>query len=165
MKKIIFAAAAVFAFGMTNAQETGFKAGVNLGLPTGDAGEVYSFTYGLDAAYMFEVSDEFKAGVTTGYQYYSGKSIDLGGFGSIKVNGAFIPLAATGQYSLSDTFFIGADLGYALYSGDGDGKGGLYYQPKVGYQADQYEIYAGYKGVSVEGGSISSVGVGFNYKF
>lgn len=165
MKKLFFAAAAVFAFGITNAQEGGFKAGVNVGLPIGDAGDAFSFTYGLDAAYMFPISDEFTAGVTTGYQFFSGKSIDLGEFGSIKLNAAFIPIAASAQYSVSETFFLGADLGYALYSGDGNGEGGVYYQPKVGYQAEKYEIYAGYKGVAVENGSIASVNLGFNYKF
>ena len=43
--------------------------------------------------------------------------------------------------------------------------GGFYYQPKVGYQAEKYEVFAGYKGVSVDGGTFSSLNLGFNYKF
>jgi hypothetical protein len=169
MKKIILTVAAVFVLSFANAQDGGFKAGIHAGLPIGVAGDVYSANFGVDLAYMWNVADKFQAGVTTGYSFYSGKSVDLG-FGEFilattKVNGAFIPIAATGQYSLSDKLFVGADLGYALYSGDGDGDGGLYYQPKFGYQTEKIEVYLGYKGVSVTGGSVSSVGLGFNYKF
>jgi len=164
MKKIILSLLAVFAFGAAQAQDGGFKAGVHLGLPMGDAGDVYSFNFGLDVAYMWAISDDFQAGVTTGYSYFSGKELDFGD-GTFKVNGAFIPVAASGQYSFSDNFFGGADLGYALYAGDGDGDGGFYYQPKVGYQTEKFEVYASYKGISADGATISTVGLGFNYKF
>ncbi len=174
MKKIIFTAAAAFAFAFSNAQDAGFKAGIHLGMPIGTSGDSYSFNGGVDAAYMWSVADKFQAGLTTGYSYYAGKevstpSITIGAITipgtSVKVNGAFIPVAATGQYSFSDKIFGGLDLGYAIYAGDGSGDGGFYYQPKVGYQTEKYEIYASYKGISVDGGSISSVGLGFNYKF
>lgn len=165
MKKIILSFVAVMAFSFASAQDGGFKAGIHAGIPMGDAGDVYSSNFGLDVAYMWPLAEKFHAGVTTGYSYFSGKSIDLGFGISAKVNGAFIPVAASGQYSFTENIFGGADLGYALYSGDGDGEGGFYYQPKVGYQTEKIEVYAAYKGVSVEGGSISSVGLGFNYKF
>lgn len=164
MKKIIFTLVAFAAFGVANAQEAGFKAGIHAGIPMGDAGDFYSANFGLDVAYMWPVADKFAAGVTTGYSYFSGKSFDTG-FGEVKVNGAFIPVAASGQYSFTENIFGGADLGYAVYSGDGDGDGGFYYQPKVGYQTTKIEVYAAYKGISVEGGSVSTVGLGFNYKF
>ena len=165
MKKLFLSAVALIAFGAASAQDGGFKAGVNFGLPMGVAGDIYSFSAGVDAAYMWNVADKFDVGATTGYAYFSGKSIDLGILGSLKVNGGFIPVAATAQYAVSDNLFLGADLGYAVYAGSGSGDGGLYYQPKFGYQTDKYEVYAGYKGISVTGGSISTVGLGFNYKF
>ena len=174
MKKIILTAVAVFVLSFANAQDAGFKAGIHFGMPMGDAANVYSFNWGIDVAYLWPVADQFQAGVTTGYSSFSGKSISTPGLSlgpislpgtSVKVNAAFIPLAATGLYSFSDKIFGGLDLGYALYSGSGGGTGGVYYQPKVGYQTEKYEIYAGYKGISVSGGSVSSVGLGFNYKF
>ena len=170
MKKLILSAMAVCAFGLASAQEGGFKVGVHAGMPMGDAGDMYSFNFGADVAYLWEVADGFKAGVTTGYSYFSGKEYDeagdLGDWGDkVKVNGAFIPVAATGQYSFSDNFFGGADLGYALYAGDGDGDGGFYYQPKVGYQTEKIEVFVSYKGISADGASISTLGAGFAYKF
>ncbi|AWI25901.1 hypothetical protein [Flavobacterium pallidum] len=166
MKKLLLSVAAVLAFGLVSAQDSdgGFKVGIHVGIPMGDAGDLYSANYGADIAYMFPVADSFLLGATTGYSFYSGKEYDLGGV-TVKQNGAFIPVAAAAQYSLDTNWFIGADLGYAVYSGDGDGNGGMYYQPKVGFQTETMQFYAGYKGISVEGGSVSSVGVGAAYKF
>ena len=161
MKKLFFTAIAVLAFSFVNAQEGGFKAGAHLGLPIGTAGDIYSFNFGVDVAYLWPVGEDFKAGVTTGYSSYSGKTVD----GVKYPSGASIPLAATAQYSFSDHVFGGLDLGYAIYSGSGGGNGGLLYQPKVGYQTEKMEYYVSYKGVSVTGGSIATVGVGFAYKF
>lgn len=165
MKKIILSVVAVFAFGVANAQDSegGFKVGVHAGFPMGDAGDVYSVNLGADVAYMFPVADSFQLGVTTGYSYYSGKEFD-NGFVKVKTNGAFIPVAAAGTYSLGENWFLGADLGYALYSGDGDGDGGLYYQPKVGYKTGGMEFFAGYKGIAANGTTVSTVGVGAAFK-
>ncbi|NMH24511.1 hypothetical protein [Flavobacterium solisilvae] len=158
MKKIILTIVAVFAFGLANAQDGKFKLGVNLGLPMGDIKDAYSFAIGVDAAYLWSVGDGFQAGVTTGYAHYMGKEdwIDDAGF---------VPVAGTAQYSFTDNFFGGLDLGYALGVSPSGNDGGFLYQPKVGYQAEKYEVYAGYKGISVDGGTFSSINLGFNYKF
>lgn len=183
MKKLILSAIAIMALG-TAAQaqdEGGFKVGIHAGLPMGDAGDFYSFNAGVDVAYMFPISDEFLLGVTTGYSYFGGKDVDavitgLEGFEGIpgfeaftakveKMNAAFIPVAAAAKYSISESIFVGADLGYALYVGDGEGDGGFLYQPKVGWQSESIEVFASYKGIAVEGTSISTVGIGAAYKF
>ena len=171
MKKIILTLAAIFAISFANAQEGKFKAGVILGLPMGDVKDLYSFTVGLDVAYMWSISDEFKAGVTTGYATYLGKTVDYFDFDTFETYSAkaesagFIPVAATAQYSLSESFFVGADLGYAIAIAPSGADSGLLYQPKVGYQAEKFEVYAGYKGIAVTGGTFTSVNLGFNYKF
>ena len=167
MKKLLFSAIAVVAFGFAaQAQdEGGFSAGIHVGMPMGDAGDFYTFNAGADLAYTFPVADGFTAGVTTGYSYFAGEEIDMGPLGTEKVNGAFVPLAATAKYSLTESFFLGADLGYALYVGDGEGDGGVYYQPKVGYQMEMIDIFVSYKGIAVEDTSISTVGIGAAFKF
>lgn len=168
MKKIILSAVAVMAFGFANAQEGNFKLGAHVGLPMGDIKDYHSLNLGADAAYMWNVADKFTAGVATGYTSYLGKTYRYNdGFTSLEIKGeaaGFIPVAATGQYSVSDNLFLGADLGYAIYVGNGNGDGGVYYQPKFGYQAEKFEVYAGYKGISVDGGTYSSFNLGFNYK-
>lgn len=169
MKKIILTVAAVFAFGFANAQDGQFKIGAHVGLPMGDIKDGSSLNLGADVAYVWNLADKFKVGATTGYTSYLGKTITEDyGFGSIEYKteaSGFIPVAGTAQYSLSDKFFVGTDLGYAIYVGKGEGDGGVYYQPKFGYQTEKIELYAGYKGISVDGGTYSSLNLGFNYKF
>lgn len=156
MKKIILSAIAVMAFGFANAQDGHFKVGAHVGLPLGDIKDFSSVNLGVDAAYLWNVADQFSAGVTTGYTSYLAKS----GYDSF----GFIPVAATAQYSLADNLFLGADLGYAIYAGKGSGDGGFLYQPKFGYQNEKVELYVGYKGIS-NNGTVSSLNLGFNYKF
>jgi hypothetical protein len=156
MKKIIFMTAAVFAFGFVNAQDGGFKLGAHLGLPLGDIKDVSSLNIGADVGYVWKLVDSFDAGIATGYTSYLGKD----GFDAV----GFVPIAATGQYNLAQNWFLGADLGYGIYVGNGSGDGGFYYQPKVGYKVNKVELYLGYKGISVSGGTFSSLNVGVNFK-
>jgi hypothetical protein len=170
MKKIILSILAVAAFGTANAQDGGgFKAGINVGLPMGDIKDAYSLAIGLDVAYMWQVSDKFQAGVTTGYGHYMGKTETITILGEEfefdYEDAGFIPIAGTAQYSFTDNIFGGVDLGYALGISPDGNDGGFLYQPKVGYQTEKFEVYAGYKGISVDGGTFSSVNLGFNYKF
>lgn len=165
MKKIILIAMAVFAFSFANAQDGGFKAGINLGLPMGDIKDAYSFSVGFDVAYTWKVSDKFHAGVTTGYAHYMGETQEFMGLEIDLDDAGFIPLAGTAQYSISDNLFIGADLGYALGVSPDGNEGGFLYQPKFGYQTEKFEVYTGYKGISVDGATFSSINLGFNYKF
>ena len=158
MKKVLFAAVAVLTFGFANAQEGKFKVGANVGLPMGDIKDSYSFTIGLDAAYTWAISDKFDAGVGAGYGLYMGKEDFI-------EDASFVPVYGTAQYLITDSIFLGADLGYAVGIAPSENDGGFLYQPKVGYQAGEFQVFAGYKGISVDGGTFSSLNLGFNYRF
>lgn len=173
MKKILLASA-IALFGLANAQEKGnFSIGAHIGLPTGDIAESHNFNFGVDVAYLHPVAENFKLGVTTGYSHYNGKSIEESAFGysvSYKVPGfGVIPVAATAQYTFEGAnVFIGADLGYGFLTGkltEGT-TGGFYYQPKVGYTfAEKHNVALSYKGISVEGGTVGSVNLGYGFNF
>lgn len=168
MKKVLFAAIAVFAFGFTNAQATGFKAGVHFGLPMGDIKDAYSMNLGLDLGYLWNVAEGFDVGVATGYTTYLGKTTEttVAGF-TVKTevkDASFIPVAGTANYGITENLFLGADLGYAVGINDGN-DGGFLYQPKFGYKAEKFEAFLGYKGISQDGGTASSINLGFAYKF
>lgn len=190
MKKLLlFTVLAVFGLMSANAQEN-FKLGVNLGLPIGDASDGSSLELGIDAAYLWDLSEDFKVGATVGYGTFLAKDQD--GYKPDDIG--FLPIAATAQYSITEGIFVGADLGYALVLSPSELDGGFYYMPKVGYQTDMFEVYVGYKGFSVKadtpsidlpdmpnipgvdygdfeigGGSssttLSAIVIGFNYKF
>jgi hypothetical protein len=170
MKKVILSMFALATFGFASAQEGQFKAGIHAGFPMGDIKESTTVNLGLDVAYLWKVADKFSAGATAGYTTYLGKTVTFDtGFGVVEIKPdpiSFIPVGATGQYSVSDNLFVGADLGYAIYAGSAEGgKGGLFYQPKFGYQTEKIELYLGYKGISLTGGTATSLNLGFNYKF
>ncbi len=78
----IIAGLAICSLGV-NAQE-GFKAGINLGLPVGDAGDVSGFSIGVDALYHWAVADSFIAGIAIGITNAFGKNIYTG-IGSIDI--------------------------------------------------------------------------------
>jgi hypothetical protein len=165
MKKIFLTVAAIFAFGLASAQNGKFKAGVNLGLPLGDIKDSYTMAIGVDASYMWSVSDKFQAGITTGYSHYLGDSMTVLGTKFDIDDAGFIPVAGSLQFSVTDNVFLGADLGYAIGMSPDGNDGGFLYQPKLGYQTDKIEVYGAYKGIEVDGGTFSSINLGINFKF
>jgi len=111
---------------------------------------------------MFETAGEFDLGVATGFTNSFGKSI--GGDGdlfSIEIDDIqFLPLAGVARYSVSEEVSIGTDLGYALGINDGN-DGGFYYRPTVAYAAsDSMEANLSYTGISLDGGSWTTINLG-----
>ena len=163
MKKL-FLVAVIAAFGFNaNAQE--FKAGINAGLPIGDAGDSYTFSVVLDVNYLWNVSEKFDAGIATGYSHSFGDSIDLGLLGSVDVDDAgFLPIAGAARFSVSDKFSVGADLGYAIGLSPDGNDGGFYYAPRLQYGvSDSIDIVAAYRGVSLDGGTFDIISLGIEF--
>ncbi len=124
-----------------------------------------SVNLGVDAAYMWTVSDQFSAGAYAGYTTFLGKTVDEGPFEIKTDDVSFVPVGGTAQYSVADNVFIGLDLAYAINASGDNNDSGFLYQPKVGYQMDKFEFYLGYKGISVNDATAAALNVGFNYKF
>jgi hypothetical protein len=165
MKKLILSVMAVCAFGFASAQEGGFKAGVNVGMPMGDVSDFYSLSVGAEVAYMYPISDEFQIGASVGYLTFMAKEYEIMGVTVKPDNAAFIPISAIAQYSFTENIFAGVDLGYAMGMAPDGNDGGMLYQPKVGYQTEKFEVFIGYRGIATEGTATTTVGAGFAYKF
>lgn len=176
MKKLLFTAAfAAIGLVGVNAQ-TGLEGTVHVGIPVGDTADVSSFNLGVDLAYLWPVANDFGLGVKVGYDHFIGKDYDYRIAGqTYTIDGkdyGFIPLAATAKYEFpSSNIFVAGDLGYAFATNDGV-DGGLFWQPKLGYAADTWDLYVGYKGITAgpENNSyvdykFNTVSVGFAYKF
>ncbi|NNK81729.1 MAG: hypothetical protein HKO92_01270 [Flavobacteriaceae bacterium] len=144
-------------FGFTaTAQE--FRAGFNVGLPTGDAGDAYTFALGADLSYMWNVSDTFDAGLAAGYSHFM---LDGDFEGD---DASFLPIAVAGRFAASEDFSIGADLGYGIGISPDGNDGGFYYRPVLGYNlSESMQLTGSYRGVSVDGGTFSSVTLGLNF--
>lgn len=154
MKKFIIFGALILCATLGFSQ--GFKAGVNVGIPVGDASDVSNIQAGADIAYLFGVADTFSVGPMLGYSNFFPEDSDL--FDNIQ----FLPIAASGRLGLGEAFFLGADLGYAVGLDKGN-DGGFYYRPQLGYDFGVVGLVASYSGVSMNGGSISSINLGLEF--
>ena len=165
MKKVLLSVVMLVFAVSVNAQKGNFSAGVNLGLPTADASDGYSFALGAEVNYLFDVSSDFKAGVSASYLTFFGKDIDFLGTTIEIENAAVLPIAGAVRYLASDKFSIGVDLGYAIGISPDGNDGGFYYRPLIGYNlSEKMELNASYSGISVEGGTIANFGLGLMFK-
>lgn len=167
MKKLfLLSVLAVFGF-TVNAQDSSssasggsFKVGANLALPIGDAGDVSTISIGLDAAYLFGISEQFDLGPAIGFTNAIMDS-DFDYLDDVQ----FLPIAAAGRYNINSNMYVGADIGYAIGINDGN-DGGFYYRPRFGYNfTDLIGVNASYTGISADGGDWSTIGIGVEFSF
>ena len=174
MKKL-FLTGALALFGLMSAQKTdsGFRLGVNAGIPVGDFGKLTTFTAGVDLAYLYPLAENFRLGVVTGYSHYFGKKtktdLILVTLKNEVPDVGIIPVAATAEFTFGDSnVFLGADLGYAFFT-EKDLKnenGSFYYQPKLGYSFDKrHDLYFSYKGFTRNNANAGSINLGYAYNF
>ena len=164
MKKVLIIAVMMLGVVGLQAQE-GFRAGINVALPVGDASDVSSFSLGLDVNYLWEVAESFDAGLAAGFTNAFGKEIDTG-VGSVSIDDVqFLPIAAAGRFHATDQIRLGADLGYAIGISDGN-DGGFYYRPMVGYGlSEKMELNLSYTGISLDGATWSTIALGLLFSF
>ncbi len=157
MKKLLLAAVVgLFAFSVT-AQN--FGAGLSVGLPVGDAGDIATFNITADVNYLWNVSDDFDAGVSVGFSHNFGDEVSGIEFDDVQ----FLPIAGRASFNASEDLFIGADLGYAVGINDGN-DGGFLWAPRVGYGvSDTVDIVLSYNNVSLDGGTWSNINLGINF--
>lgn len=154
MKKVTLLFALLLGGALCMNAQGDFRAGVHVGPNIGDTSDFSSFNFGVDASYLFSVSDLFGAGIAIGYSSYPGKD-DYDNF-------SIIPIAASGRVGFAENWFAGLDLGYAIATEDAGGDGGFYYQPRIGWTMGTFDLFAYYQGISVKDSSfdVSGLGVG-----
>lgn len=164
MKKFLFLM--VFAFiGLTLKAQEGLDGRINGGLPIGDASDFTSFSISFDFSYLWETSETFDAGLTTGLIYVFGKDWDDGPFTIEVDDGQFLPIAAAGRFHASEDVSLGADVGYALGINEGN-NGGFYYRPLLEYGiSESLNLNASYTGISDDGSSFDIISLGLGFSF
>lgn len=154
MKKLVVLAIAIF-LGIGAYAQNGFNAGVYGGLPVGDASDTHSFNFGVDLSYLWEVSTDFSAGLTTGYHMGLGKDLPSELMSQNRflaedskfTNYSVILVALVAVYTIT-TFSIGADIGYGIATGDGY-NGGFHFRPAVSYSvSDNMQVQLSYLSVN-----------------
>lgn len=173
-KTIIFSVLAVFAFCVSVTAQyvdrSSFKAGVNVGIPVGDASDFSSFSLGLDLGYHWGVSELVDVGVVSGFINAFGDSstLDGGALGQIDVDFPdiqFIPVAAAFRLYPTYEFKLGADVGYAVGVNEGN-DGGFYWRPVIGYNiTGNTELNVSYMNINNDGESFSIAALGLLFLF
>ena len=173
---VVLLAAASFPLQAQSQVKVGFSGGINV--PFGDFGEAVGVGSGGAAHLRYFITDEFAAGVNTGYHLFLGEDIDLGILGTIEgIDFSFIPITAGAEYYIPLGELrprIGFDLGLYLAgtSLDGDGVEAFFgITPNVGAAikvSDQMDLIGDLKfhNVFPDGGStISFMGVNVGVMF
>jgi len=156
MKKLLLSVLVLVGFCIkAQAQQEGFRLGAHAGIPLSDASDVSSAHLGIDASYLYGVTDRLAIGVASGYSTFLGKD-DFDGY-------SFVPVAASLRGGYGDSIFYTADFGYALALTD-DAEGGFYIQPKLGWTNSRIDAFVFYKSISADGASLGAVGAGIAYK-
>lgn len=156
MKKLLIIAV-IALIGTTATAQGQFNAGIVGGVPLGDSTDFTTFAIAVDLGYLFDLSEDFDVGVTSGYTNAFGKD----NFDDFN----FIPVAGSIYYNASESVSIGGDIGYAINVGSGGG-GDLYFRPVFVYNLDEDNaITADFRTVSGDGVTFSWLGVGYRRSF
>ncbi|MEM6864962.1 MAG: hypothetical protein AAF575_07260 [Bacteroidota bacterium] len=132
-----------------------FKAGLNAGIPTGDASEISRFSVGLDLNYHYGVSKRIDIGIATGFLNAFGESQTISD-GILDIEAEFedyqiVPVAGSLRIYPTYDLKFGADAGYAIGINEGN-DGGFYYRPILGYNiTGNTEVNVSYTAIENEG--------------
>lgn len=155
IKKIIFCIL-IFVSTLINAQDKKFKLGANIGLPTGYVSSFTTLSLGVEANYLFSLSNKFQLGPSVGGITYFSENIEILGVSADIGNISYLTIALAGRYIVSNMFVVGLDFGLA----NGISKntsGGGYYRPLIGYNiSETIMIQAAFSGIHKGGDGYSS---------
>lgn len=164
----------ILLFTITLAQKN-FEIGVHAGLPINDASKNHSFNIALNLAYTKNLNENLKLGVATGFSHFFNNKIgsDI----------SIVPVSTKLKYQLNkSSIYVDLDLGYGISLKD-TFKGGFYSFPKIGYSFTNHEIYLGYQMMNSKykfdyydvtsetiiksntSFNLSSIAIGYNFKF
>lgn len=139
--------------------------GLTGGIIIGDLEDSYSSNLGVEAVYLFGLTDRISIGASTGFTNYFGDDITVEGI-TVGVDDAqFILLTGCVRFSPFPKFFVGGDIGYAIGINEGN-DGGFYASPRANYLiADKFIVNTGYRLIDLESESLGAIQFGFGYKF
>ena len=142
-----------------------YKRQANIGLPVGDVSDFTGIAYGIEANYLFSVSDQFEVGPSVSLAGYTGKDYENTFAGvTVEIEGegfTYLPIAAAARFNASEQFTVGLDLGYAIGISPDGNEGGFHYRPLVGYNiSESAMIQLAYSAVSNDGATAANLGLG-----
>jgi len=169
MKKVLLIAAVALASLSASAQsesKTKFGVALEAGIPSGDAGDVFSLAIGGSVFVEKPVASSFAVTGSAGYTSWSPKKEwkDLGAEAI-----GYIPVKAGGKYYFGKNFYGQGELGASFGTKDGS-KTAFIWTPGVGISypvSDKLDFDAGarYESWSADGGSMDQIAFRVALKF
>lgn len=158
MKRILLLVAIFIAIIEVKAQDENIHLSGQVGFPTGTFGNAFDMHIGLEGTYYFldDIAEGLKIGATAGYNLYTASESSFPNFD-------FITLSGSGRYDFNEEFFARLDMGFGIALEDG-ASGGFLFEPRVGYNFGDFEVFGYYKRISESIFAITSLGVGVTYK-
>lgn len=143
---------------MSSSSNSSFSLGVELSLPVGIFGDVYSFGIGASGQGNFAVAENTALTLYAGYISYSLKSIYGSG------SQGYVPVLGGVELNFSPTVFGSAQLGLTFYTKGGGSA--FTYSPGIGFRLSRnFTALLKYVGQSKAGATSSAVGVRAAYIF
>jgi hypothetical protein len=176
MKRVLLAAvscALVLLSFQSNAQSAAKKWSIGFGftggIPLGSTKTAFNVNGGLDLRFAYKAGPGY-ATLSAGVNGFIPKSFA----GKSTKAGLQIPVKAGYKYVIVPHFFVMGELGFSSfrsYYDDANNKlvssssSGFTYAPAVGTQFGAFELAIRYEGITVNGGTVSFVGLrlGFNF--
>lgn len=166
MKKLLLAVFAIYSFtAFSQTTTTGtpitnknswLKLGIDVGIPVEEASNTSSFVIGLDLKAQLMETKNLGIGIASGYNHFFEKE-NFNSFGAIPLGG-FIR-----YYPDARGFFAGLDVGYSFLTSVSNTNGGFYIKPEIGYHNYNWNAFAFYNNIFIDGGNVSHVGIGATY--
>ena len=151
-----------------------FSVGVEAGLPLGDFKEVSKFGIGGSVQGEYAVMESLGLTLNAGFLSFAGKTVDLGGFGSVKYGSTkLIPVLAGAKYYFTEKVYGHAQLGVSFLSYKDTGEdaetsssSAFTYAPGIGVMAtENIDILLKYQSATKNGSSLSFLGLRVAYTF
>lgn len=166
MKKIFIAIAAIALSTAAKAQTT-YSAGLEVGLPSGDASTVSGTAFGGSVKGVFALGGSKNSAITgnVGFLSFGGKDITVFGITVKSPSVTAIPVKVGYRYSAEGGFYAEPQVGMTFFSGGGSGSG-FTYAANLGYIINEkFDLSARYESAKIEGGSWNHIGIRLAYVF
>jgi hypothetical protein len=165
--KRIFIAIAVIALTTTAKAQTTFSAGLEVGLPSGDASSISGLGLGGSAKAKFALGKSENSALTgsVGFISFAGKDVTVFGITVKSPSVTAIPVKVGYRYTAEGGVYFEPQIGLTFFSGGGSGSG-FTYAANVGYNlSESLDLSARYESAAVTGGSFNHIGLRLAYAF
>ena len=162
MKNYLLVVAIVIISTTSFAQETEstpvtFNIGAEIATPVGSLDNISNFGFGISALAEYKPVKQFGVTFSAGYIHFFGKN--YGGYSAPSLGQ--IPVLGGVRLYVAKEFYVSGQLGYSFF--DKNLGSGFTYAPGIGAKFNTLDVTLKYMAASVDGGTLSNIGLRLGY--